>query len=89
MLKFLAREKSVFLFYFVGVDATKIVSTVLVSMFESRLLASTIVLRHWAGRNSRGVTQFEGKAINALIASPASLIAQDASIVFLRKLVAL
>ena len=66
MLEFLAREKSVFLFYFVGVDVTKIVNTVLVSMFETNLLDCTIVLRHWAGRNSRGVTQFEGRTINSL-----------------------
>jgi hypothetical protein len=89
MLEFLAREKSVFMFYFVGVDATKIVNTVLVSMFESNLLDCTIVLRHWAGRNSRGVTQFEGKTINALITSPTSAINQDASGTFLRKLIAL
>ena len=89
MLGFLAREKSVFMFYFVGVDATKIVNTVLVSMFESNLLDCTIVLRHWAGRNSRGVTQFEGRTINSLIASPTFAINQDAAGAFLRKLIAL
>ena len=89
MLEFLAHEKSVFLFYFVGVDATKIVNTVLVSMFETNLLDCTIVLRHWAGRNSRGVTQFEGKTINSLIVSPTSAINRDASGAFLRKLIAL
>lgn len=89
ILEFLAREKSVFMFYFVGVDATKIVNTVLVSMFESNLLDCTILLRHWAGRNSRGVTQFEGKTINALIASPTSKIDRNASDAFLRKLISL
>lgn len=89
MLEFLAREKSVFMFYFVGVDATKIVNTILVSMFETNLLHSTIVLRHWAGRNSRGVTQFEGKTINSMIGSPTSAVDQDASGRFLRRLIAL
>ena len=89
MLEFLAHEKSVFMFYFVGVDATKIVNTVLVSMFESNLLDCTIVLRHWAGRNSRGVTQFEGKTINSLIASPTFAINQIAAATFLHKLIAL
>ena len=89
MLEFLAHEKSVFMFYFVGVDATKIVNTVLVSMFESNLLDCTIVLRHWAGRNSRGVTQFEGKTINSLIASPTFAINQGAAATFLHKLIAL
>ena len=89
MLEFLAHEKSVFMFYFVGVDATKIVNTVLVSMFETNLLDCTIILRHWAGRNSRGVTQFEGRTINSLIASPTFAINQDAAGAFLRKLIAL
>ena len=89
MLEFLAHEKSVFMFYFVSVDATKIVNTVLVSMFETNLLDCTIVLRHWAGRNSRGVTQFEGKTINSLIASPKFAINLGAASAFLRKLIAL
>jgi len=89
MLAFLAHEKSVFMFYFVGVDATKIVNTVLISMFEMKLLECTITLRHWAGRNSRGVTQFEGKTINSLIATPTCKIDQASSVAFLRRLLAL
>ena len=54
MLEFLAGDRSVFMFYFVGVDPGKTVNTVLVSMFQRRLLRSTILLRHWSGRNSRG-----------------------------------
>jgi hypothetical protein len=89
MLEFLAHEKSVFMFYFVGVDATMIVNTVLVSMFETNLLNCTIMLRHWAGRNSRGVTQFEGRTINSLIGSPTFAIDPNAAAAFLRKLIAL
>ena len=89
MLEFLAREKSVFMFYFVGVDATKIVNTALVSVFGTNLLGCTIVLRHWAGRNSRGVTQFEGRTINSLIGLPSFEIDQGAADAFLRKLIAL
>jgi hypothetical protein len=89
MLEFLAHEKSVFMFYFVGVDATKIVNTVLVSMFETNLLNCTIMLRHWAGRNSRGVTQFEGKTINSLISRPTSKIDFDAATGFLAELIVL
>lgn len=70
ILEFLSTEKSVFMFYFVGVDPDKIVNTVLVSMFQTDLLASTILLKHWSGRNSRGVSQFQGKTIEALINSP-------------------
>lgn len=53
MIKFLAGDRFVFMFYFVGVDLGKIVNTVLISMFQKDLLSSTILLRHWAGRNSR------------------------------------
>ena len=67
ILEFLSREKSVFMFYFVGVDPTRIVNTVLVSMFQTDLLQSTILLKHWAGRNSRGVTQFEGLRRSAIL----------------------
>jgi len=89
MLKFLASDRSVFMFYFVGVDPGRIVSTVLVSMFQKDLLASTILLRHWAGRNSRGVSQFEGSAINALIEQPNTQIDELKAKAFLSKVIAL
>jgi hypothetical protein len=74
MLQFLATERSVFMFYFVGIDLTKLMGTVLISIFENRLLDSTILLRHWAGRNSRGVTQFDGKIIQDLLSTPGNYI---------------
>jgi len=70
MLEFLVSDRSVFMFYFVGIDPGKIINTVLISMFQKDLLEGTILLRHWAGRNSRGVSQFEGRAINGLIERP-------------------
>ncbi|MEP7338979.1 MAG: hypothetical protein ABI977_14685 [Acidobacteriota bacterium] len=89
MLEFLAKDRSVFMFYFVGVDPGKIVNTALVSMFQERLLRSTIVLRHWSGRNSRGVTQFEGKTINDLIVTPESAVDERESVDFLKRVIAL
>ncbi len=89
ILEFLALDKSVFMFYFVGVEPTKIVETVLVSMFQEKLLKSTILLRHWAGRNSRGVTQFEGKTINSLILKPEIQIDETSALQFLEKIIAL
>lgn len=89
ILEFLAIEKSVFMFYFVGVDPTKIVNTVLVSMFQANLLASTILLKHWSGRNSRGVSQFEGKTIESLIRDPKTGVDTEAAVKFLEKLIAL
>ena len=89
MLEFLASRKSVFMFYFVGVEPVRIVNTVLVSMFQEQLLKSTILLRHWAGRNSRGVSLFQGKTISKLITHPESKINYQESIEFLEKVIAL
>jgi hypothetical protein len=89
ILQFLARERSVFMFYFVGVDPGKIINTVLVSMFQRRLLDATIPLKHWSGRNSRGVTQVEGEAINRLIAQPEHDIDQRKATTFLEDIILL
>jgi hypothetical protein len=89
MLGFLARKRSVFMFYFVGVDPGRLVNTVLISMFQRDLLRSTILLRHWSGRNSRGVSQFEGKTINDLIVAPRSAIDEGESLQFLKRVIAL
>lgn len=89
MLEFLAKEHSVFMFYFVGVEPGKIVNTVLVSMFQKQLLNATILLKHWAGRNSRGVSQFEGKAISQLILHPEKDVEEETSKEFLRQVIAL
>ena len=89
MLEFLAGDRSVFMFYFVGIDPGQIINTVLVSMFQKRLLRSTILLRHWAGRNSRGVTQFEGQTINNLIVTPESEVDESESVEFLKHVIAL
>jgi hypothetical protein len=89
MLEFLAGDRSVFMFYFVGVDPGRIVATVLVSMFQRDLLDATILLRHWAGRNSRGVSQFEGRAINKLIEQPSTEIDETKAREFLERVIAL
>ena len=89
MLEFLASDRSVFMFYFVGVEPARIVNTVLVSMFQERLLRSTILLKHWAGRNSRGVSQFEGKTIGHLIEKPEGSIDAVAAKAFLERVLEL
>jgi hypothetical protein len=89
VLEFLSHERSVFLFYFIGVNPGQIVNTILISIFQETLLSSTILLRHWAGRNSRGVSQFDGKAIGKLIMRPESAINENNAIKFLEKLLAL
>jgi hypothetical protein len=89
MLEFLSLKHSVFMFYFVGIDLVKVVNTVLVSMFQENLLRSTILLKHWAGRNSRGVSQLEGKIVRQLILQPKFNINRVESTEFLEKIIAL
>jgi len=89
VLEFLTSTRSVFMFYFVGVDPGKLVNTVLVSMFQEKLLRATILLKHWSGRNSRGVSQFEGKAITDLIVMPEFAINADEAHQFLQRVIAL
>lgn len=89
ILEFLAKRRSVFMVYLVGVDPGRIFNTVLVSMFQTDLLASTILLKHWSGRNSRGVSQFEGKTIESIIRDPKSDIDIAKATKFLRGLIAL
>lgn len=89
MLEFLAGDRSVFMFFFVGVDPGRIVNTVLVSMFQRDLLEATILLRHWAGRNSRGVSQLEGRTINRLIEQPSTEIDESIAKDFLQRVIEL
>lgn len=89
MLGFLASDRSVFMFYFVGVDPGHVINTVLVSMFQKDLLDATILLRHWAGRNSRGVSQFDGRTINRLIEEPSDEINELKAKAFLEHIISL
>jgi hypothetical protein len=89
ILEYMSDPNTVFLFYFIGVEPNNIANTVLVSIFENTLLNSTIILKHWAGRNSRGVTQFEGKIINDLLKDHKSLIDPVKSKVFVENLISL
>lgn len=69
LLAFLAEEKSVYLVYIVAIDRNKTVQTRLCSMFNRQLLDGTRIMKHWAGRNSRGVTQYDGNALEEMIES--------------------
>lgn len=48
-------------------DADGIVNKILCSVYHGELVDNTVIQFHWAGRNSRGVTQFVGKAIDGMI----------------------
>ena len=63
LLEFLAKEKSVYMIYLLGVGANGEIVARLCSVFDERLIGSTNLIHHWAGRNSRGVAQFMGHGL--------------------------
>ena len=67
LLAFLATDNSVYLIYVVAIDENKNISTRLCSMYNKQILGGTRILKHWAGRNSRGVTQYDGVALENVI----------------------
>lgn len=87
ILEFLSHEDSVFMFYFVGIMPKQIVGQALISMFQDDLRDTTHLLGHWAGRNSRGVTQFSGQTIDLLINTPNNDIDVNKSKEYLQRLI--
>ena len=67
LLSFLSEEKSVYLIYVVAIDKNKHISTRLCSMYNQQLLSGTRIIKLWAGRNSRGVTQYDGKSLEEIV----------------------
>lgn len=68
-LSCMAESNTVFLFFFVGIDNKGIESTQLCPVFDKTLINATVCQFHWAGRNSRGVTQLKGEDINTILDS--------------------
>lgn len=70
LLEFLASQKAVYMIYLLGVDDKGRIVARLCSSLDDRLIEATKVQHHWAGRNTRGVTQFEGHALREILDSP-------------------
>ena len=66
-LKCMSEDKSVFMFFFIGINEEGITNTILCSVFHNELLSVTRLQEHWAGRSTRGVAQFSGDKINDLL----------------------
>lgn len=66
-LKCMSEERSVFMFFFIGINEEGITNTILCSVFHNELLNATRLQDHWAGRSTRGVAQFTGEKINILL----------------------
>ena len=84
LLTFLATEKSVYLIYVVAIDEHKKISTRLCSMYNRQILNGTRIIKHWAGRNSRGVTQYDGSALESTIFNYDSSIDTSAATSFIK-----
>ncbi len=69
LLSFLSEEQSVYLVFIVAIDKDERISTRLCSMYNRQLLSATRIISHWAGRNSRGVTQYLGAALEELVSN--------------------
>lgn len=83
LLSFLATEKSVYLVYLLGIDKNQKPVAHLCSLYNKQLLAGTSIIKHWAGRNSHGVTQYNGKALENILDDFDNSIDIDAAKTFL------
>ena len=86
LLEFLSASKSVYLIYIVGISAKKEIKTVLCSMYNDQLREGTRIIRHWAGLNSRGVTQYDGNSLEKILFNHNKEINENKSLKFLEKM---
>ena len=70
LLEFLASQKAVYMIYLLGVDEDGHIVSRLCSSLDERLIAATNIQHHWAGRNTRGVTQFLGHVLKEILEGP-------------------
>jgi hypothetical protein len=89
ILRFLSQKNSVYMIYIVGIDERRNIKTVLCPMFNKQLIDSTVAIHHWAGRNSRGVTQFFGNGLNKIIQSYEDTVDINHSMTWIEKLLSL
>lgn len=89
LLEFLATKDSVYMFFLLGIAENGLIITRLVSVFDNELLNALRIQFHWAGRNSRGVTQFDGSKLDKLLYKQQDNILIRNSIDYLQKLISL
>ncbi|MYA89692.1 MAG: hypothetical protein F4X97_14785 [Boseongicola sp. SB0662_bin_57] len=89
VLRFLAKPESVLAFFIVGVDAKRgRVFGRLLTVLDDAVIESVRVQEHWAGRDSRGVTQLSGSSWHRVFAASFEpVIREDAARRFLQDLI--
>lgn len=86
-LEMLSRGDAIIAFCFVGVHRTAArVTSSTVSIFDQTILEATRIQFHWAGRNSRGVTQLTGNFVRVFDPGYAEAIDTAAAEQFLQRL---
>lgn len=85
LLSFLAEENSVYLVFVVAIDENDRIMTRLCSMYHRQLLEGTRIMRQWAGRHSRGVTQYDGDALKKIVFDFERFIDREASLRFIER----
>ena len=90
LLKFLSKDKTIFLFYFIWINGNNIAGKDLVSIFDTRLQKGIMIQHHWAGRGTRGVIQFNWSIIHKVIEDwTLGIINKEECGLFLNKLISL
>lgn len=90
LLSFLGQDKTVYMIYLIGITEKKEVITRLISVFDEIIIKNTMIMRHWAGRNSRGVSQFlEQGLLTMLNENYMTQINEKEAKVFLKKMIEL
>ena len=87
-LQTLARPNTLIVFCFVGINISEeSTTTSTVSILDSTVIRATRIQFHWAGRNSRGVTQLTGDLGPLFSPEFEETIDQDAAVAFLEDLI--
>lgn len=89
LLEFLSEPNTVYMIFIVGVSKNEELFTELVSVFDEKLLDNTRIIKHWAGRNSRGVSQWNGKVFDDLLNQNNNIINDHKAIMFLNNCLSL
>ena len=87
LLEFLSDPTSIYLLYIVAMNGEEKPSTELTSIFQKQILDKTRIQHHWAGRNSRGVAQFDGHSLEYFVQNRNVHIEIDKAKKFLQELI--
>jgi len=90
VLRSLGTGNTVFCFFFIGLNLeAQTLSNRLISILDTSILNATRIQFHWAGRNSKGVTQLTGDLSSIFLSSYSESVDIDQAKIFLQRLIEL